>query len=182
MKRDWLLYLVVFSLALNVGTIGFLFYLRHQDRQAAERREEPPPGHMREVWGRLNLTPEQRRLLGTLAPDHRRRMRELRLELQAKRQDLLRLLQMEPLPDWPPVQVKVREISTLQGRLEEEVTRHLLTLQQHLNPEQRRVMAAFMEQRLAGVAGGGRRGKRLGPGKPGGGPECLPPSPPPESR
>ena len=34
MKRNWLLYLVMFSLALNLGTIGALVYFRYQ----------PPPG------------------------------------------------------------------------------------------------------------------------------------------
>ena len=38
MKRDWLLYLVIFSLALNVGTISTFAYLRWKDRQWA-----PPP-------------------------------------------------------------------------------------------------------------------------------------------
>ena len=32
MKRDWLIYLVMFSLALNLGTIGTIVYLRSQDR------------------------------------------------------------------------------------------------------------------------------------------------------
>ena len=29
MKRNWLLYLVIFSLALNLGTIGALVYFRY---------------------------------------------------------------------------------------------------------------------------------------------------------
>ncbi len=33
MKRDWLIYLVMFSLALNLGTIGTIVYLRYQDQQ-----------------------------------------------------------------------------------------------------------------------------------------------------
>lgn len=63
MKRDWLLYLVIFSLALNVGTIGTFAYLRWKDRQWA-----PPPPHsapmpFRKLMGKLQLDRQQRRVL-----------------------------------------------------------------------------------------------------------------------
>ncbi len=177
MKRDWLLYLVVFSLALNAGTIGAVAYLRYQDRQAAREEAGPPP--FRELLGRLNLKPEQRQTLRRLVPEHQRRLREMRQELRAKRQELLNLMKAEPLPAWPAVQGKVREISRLQGQLEEEVVQHLLRLQQHLDAEQRAAMAAFLEQRFAAFPAGrgpGRGGRWRGPGPPGG-PECPPPPP-----
>lgn len=184
MKRDWLLYLVVFSLALNVGTIGAFAYLRYYDRQVVAQEELPPPP-FREFLRRLNLKPEQRQTLRNLVPEHQRRIREMRQELRAKRQELVNLMKAEPLPAWPPVQIKIREISGLQGRMEEEMVQHLFRLQQYLDAEQRAAMAAFMEQRFAAFHGGrgpGRGGRWRGPGPPPGGPECPPASPPPLGR
>ena len=41
MKRNWLIYLVIFSLALNLGTIGTFAYLRHQDQQQQAAARAP---------------------------------------------------------------------------------------------------------------------------------------------
>ena len=41
-KRDWLIYLVMFSLALNLGTIGTIVYLRYQDHQKLAAGPAPP--------------------------------------------------------------------------------------------------------------------------------------------
>jgi Spy/CpxP family protein refolding chaperone len=180
MKRDWLLYLVVFSLALNAGIIGVFAYLRYQDRQAASFREDPPPPPMRELFRRLNLKPEQRQTFRRFGDEHRQRLREMRQELMTRRQELIGLMKADPLPSWPVLQAKVREISAVQGRLEEEVVQHLLKLQQHLDQEQRVAMTAFMERRLAEFQTGRGRGwkGRRGGSRPPGGPEC--PSPPPD--
>jgi Spy/CpxP family protein refolding chaperone len=148
MKRDWLLYLVIFSLALNAGTIGGFAYLRYRDRQAAAVREEPPPLPFREMWRGLNLDQEQRQMLQQLAPEHRRRVWALRGELAEKRRELFTLLKSADTPPWPQVQGKIREVSELQGKLEEEVVQHLLAVQKHLKPEQKEKFATLLEQRL----------------------------------
>jgi Spy/CpxP family protein refolding chaperone len=188
MKRDWLLYLVIFSLALNVGTIGAFTYLRQQDRRKETVvREELPPLPLREIWRRLDLDQEQRRRLREMLPDHRRRVRAWQEELAGKRQELFALLNTEEAPPWPEVQAKIREISELQGKLEEEVVRHLLTMQQQLKPEQRALFVNLLEQRLRPFPFEERRGprrerrgppeeQRRGP-RPG-----FPPSPPPGAR
>lgn len=174
MKRNWLLCLVIFSLALNLGTIGAFAYLRYQDRRDAALRPGPaPPMHLRELWGRLNLDPEQRRDLDHLFPEHRRRVWEQRGLLAQKRQELFELIRGEE-PAWPVVCGKVREISELQGKLEEEVLRFLLDVRKRLKPEQRAAFAGLVERRLMPVLGGmggpcgpGRRGPGRGPG-----PDC----------
>jgi len=176
MKRDWLLYLVIFSLALNLGSIGTFAYLRFQDRRDAAPTKEPLPRHPREFWGRLNLDGGQLQTLRSLMPEHRRRLGDLRLELAQKRQELLALMKKEDAP-WPEIQGKIREISQLQGRLEEEVVRHLLQFQKHLRPEQRTAFLAFVEQRLKFFRGAmGRPSGQPGPGQ---GPGCPPSSPEP---
>ena len=42
MKRDWLIYLLMFSLALNLGTIGTIVYLRYQDHPQVAASPMPP--------------------------------------------------------------------------------------------------------------------------------------------
>jgi Spy/CpxP family protein refolding chaperone len=151
MRRDWLLYLVIFSLALNVGTIGTFTYLRYQDRQgsaASVAKEELPPMPMREMWQRLDLDQEQRRWLDQVVPEHRRRLRALRSDLAEKRRELFGLLKKDTAPDWPTVQSKIREVSDLQGKLEEEIIRHLLTMKEQLKPEQQAIFVELLEQRL----------------------------------
>jgi Spy/CpxP family protein refolding chaperone len=187
MKRDWLLYLVIFSLALNLGTIGTFAYLRYQDRrQAAARveREMPPPLPVGEMWRHLNLDQEQRQHLGRLMPEHLQRVRTLRAELAAKRQELFTLLRTEEPPAWPAIQAKIREISELQGKLEEEVIRHLLEVRNQLKPEQKAAFAHLLEQRWRLFQErhgpmGARRGRHAPEMRRGPGSECPPPHPPP---
>ncbi len=178
MKRDWLLYLVIFSLALNIGAIGTFGYLYYQGRQElAQRQAEAKP--FRPLWGRLNLDEQQRVALKDLLPEHRRRVMELRRELAQKRQELLALIKVEK-PAWPPIAGKIREISNLQGSLEEEVVRFLLEIEGRLRPEQKTEFLKLVEQRVERMGQpfgphGPHRG--MGPGH-GPGPGFGPPGPP----
>ncbi len=157
MKRNWLLYLVIFSLALNLGTISAFFYLRYQDQKMVGLREFKPPLPMRELWRALHLADEQRRALRDLLPDHRRRVLGLREDLARKRLELFELIKGEAPPQ-SAVQGKVQEISSLQGGLEEEMVRFLLEFKKHLQPQQQAAMAELMQQRLCGPPDCGPRG------------------------
>jgi Spy/CpxP family protein refolding chaperone len=179
-KRNWLLYLVIFSLALNFGTIATLVYLRYQDKAQRLSQEIPPPMAMRALWGTLNLDQAQRQAVRGLFPEHRAKVMEVRGELSQKRRELFDLIKAEA-PAMAPVQAKVREISDLQGKLEEELVRFLLEFKKRLKPEQR---AAFLDQvqtrwDKAGPCGpmdgrGPRHGPGHGPGM-GPGPGLVPP-------
>jgi len=183
MKRYWLLYLVIFSLALNLGTISTLVYLRYREPTAGAAKELPPMP-MRELWGALKLEPEQRQALRELFPDHRRRVMEVRLALAQKRQELFDLLQQESPAD-AALKAKVQEISTLQGQLEEEMTRFLLELKKRLKPEQHQAFLKLVQARLERGGLGpphGPRGRHWGRGPGMGmGPGMGPPGPPPPS-
>ena len=191
MKRNWLLYLVIFSLALNFGTIATLVYLRYQDKAQRLSQEIPPPMAMRALWGTLNLDQAQRQAVRGLFPEHRAKVTELRGELYQKRRELFDLIKGEA-PAMTPLQAKVREISDLQGKLEEELVRFLLEFKKRLKPEQHAAFLNQMQTRWDKVLGGpcgplDGRGPRRGPGHhpgmgPGPGPgKCPPPGlgPPP---
>lgn len=178
MKRNWLLYLVIFSLALNVGTVGTFIYLRYQDHTQRTAREMPPPLPLHTLWRSLNLDASQRRALHGLFPEHRDKVRELREGLFKKRQELFGLLTNEP-PDQTAIRAKVREISVLQGQLEEELMRFLLEFKKNLKPEQTTVFLDLVQTRLDKAlrrhcGPGDGRGLRFGQGL-GRGPGMGPP-------
>ena len=153
MKRNFWTYLLVFSLALNLGgvvTFGYLHYHAHREALTGQNPPPPPP---QEIWRTLNLETEQRRVLESLLPEHRRRVRDLRAELAQKRFELFEMLK-EGAAVWPGIQEKVKEVSALQGKLEEEVLRFSLDFQEHLKPEQRTAFITFLERRMPGVQGG----------------------------
>jgi Spy/CpxP family protein refolding chaperone len=158
MRRDWLLYLVIFSLALNLGTIATFTYVRYQDMREAEVKGEPgrSPGH-RELWAGLQLDQEQRAQVRKLRPEHRRRVMSLRRDLARKREELFTLIKGDAV-QWPQIQGKIREISALQEQLEEEVVRFLLDFKQQLKPQQLAAFYELMERRLDHTLGGRGRG------------------------
>ncbi len=172
MRRDWLLYLVIFSLALNVGTIGTFAYLRWQDQQETTSAGEEAPVPFRRMLRELNLDQQQRQTLMSLVPEHRRKVRDLRHELMQQRRELLGLLKQERLPEWPPVQAKIQEIGTLQVRLEEEKVQHLLEVQKNLQPQQRQVLMTNLERKLSHIWS--KHGRHRGPMRPHHGPPGPP--------
>ena len=133
----------------------------------------PLPAPPQEIWKILNLETEQRRVLEGLLPEHRRRVRDLRAELGQKRFELFEMLK-EGAAAWPGIQEKVKEVSVLQGKLEEEVLRFSLAFQEHLKPEQRTAFITFLERRMPNVQGGkGRRSPRWEKGKGAGAPQAV---------
>ena len=172
MKRNWLIYLVIFSLALNLGTIGTIVYLRYQDHRQSFAGSGPPPLPMKSLWRELNLDDSQRQALRHLFPEHHQKVKAVRQELTQKRQELFDLIQADATP-WSAIQAKVQEISTLQGSLEEEMARFMLEFKKNLNPEQHTAFLNLLQTRLGCGPGGvcGPDGRRRGPGRgPGMGP------------
>ena len=179
MKRDWLIYLVMFSLALNLGTIGAIVYLRSQDQQRLTAPPGPPPPMPpRALWRELKLDEAQRQTLRRLFPEHHQKVKALRQELTQKRQELFELMKAESTP-WSAIQAKIREISALQGGLEEEMARFMLEFKKNLNPEQHAAFLTLLQARMgcgpdeACGPDGRRRGPGRGPG-PGMGPRERP--------
>jgi Spy/CpxP family protein refolding chaperone len=182
-KRDWLVYLVIFSLALNLGTIGTFAYLRYQDQQdKAAPHGPPPPLPPHVLWLELRLNNTQRQALRAMSPEHRRRVATVRQELAHKRQELFGLIKADATPD--AIRAKVREISILQGNLEEEMLRFMLAVKKNLNPQQQAAFLAMLQRRLCGPAACGPTGpgfrRHHGPGmRPGMGRMMGPGSEPP---
>ena len=176
MKRNYWICLLVFSLAVNFGGLATFAYMRYQDQASPAEPTQLQP--FREMWGPLNLGPGQKQAMESLLPEHRRRVRDLRAELAQKRFELFEMTK-EGTAAWPAMQEKVREVSALQGKLEEEVLRFSLAFQEHLKPEQRAAFVAFLERRMPTPPGvQGRRSPRwkkdMGTGAPQAGGACSP--------
>lgn len=160
MKRNWLLYVLIFSLALNLGVIGTFAYLHWQKPPQDALPATPPPLPFRKLLGELNLDQQQRQILRAMAPEHWRKVKELQQELLQQRQELFDLIKKDDLPDWPAVQAKIREIGNLQLQLEEEKVHHLMDVQKNLRPEQRQVLLSQLEKRIRCCPEPGR-GRRM---------------------
>jgi Spy/CpxP family protein refolding chaperone len=176
MKRNFWIGLLVFSLALNFGGLATYAYMRYHDQ--ASWRGPAPQKPFQEMWGLLNLEPGQKQALESLLPEHRRRVRDLRAGLAQKRLELFEMAK-EGTEAWPVMQAKVKEVSALQGQLEEEVLRFCLAFQEYLKPEQRTAFITFIDRRMFGVQGGkGRRSPRwkrdMGAGPPQAADPCRP--------
>jgi len=163
MNRNWLLIVLVFSLALNVGAVGTFAYLRYQDRPSAGQPAPLDQGAVTlpEIWSSLDLDQEQQRTMRSLMPEHRRRIMGFRMEMQQKRQELFKLMQTGE-SSWRAIQSKIQEISGLQRKLEEEVVHFVLETQKILKPEQKAAFLKVMEHCLAFRGGG--MGQPCGPG------------------
>jgi Spy/CpxP family protein refolding chaperone len=99
-------------------------------------------------------------------------VRDLRAVLAQKRFELFEMTK-EGTAAWPAIQAKVREVSALQGKLEEEVLRFSLAFQEHLKPEQRAAFITFLEHRMPNAQGNkGRRSPRWERGKGAGAPQA----------
>ena len=150
MKRNFWVGLLVFSLALNLGGLATYAYMHYQDR--GSWREPTQLQRFQGMWGSFNLEPGQKQALDNLLPEHRHRVRGLRDQLSQKRWELCEMAK-EGTRAWPAMQAKVKEVSALQGQLEEEVLRFCLAFQEHLKPEQKAAFITFMERRMANMQG-----------------------------
>jgi hypothetical protein len=75
--------------------------------------------------------------------------------LTQEQRGLLELMKQDS-PSWPEIQGKIKEISFLQTKVEEEAAQLCLEFQRHLRPEQRVVYLKLLERQLRpGRKGGG---------------------------
>lgn len=177
MKRNWLLYLVIFSLALNLGTIGALVYFRSQPSPGFSPMDDGrPPKGLFGFLHSLNLDPEQQKLLEQSFPLHRQQIKTLRQQLHQQRQRLYDLIK-QPQPNEAEIAAQITAINNIQNALEQETARFLLEIKRNLRPEQQEVLLQRVEQRLCGpgMCGPGAEHRR---GRGRGGPRHTPSGPP----
>ena len=157
MKRNWLIYILVCSMGLNMGLIASFPYWRYGGQPGLDLKHPASPLPFGKLTRSLNLEPEQRQIARGLLPAHQQRIGELRLGLAQKRQELFEMLQAGEL-SLSAMQDKIGEISDLQGKLEVEMVQFFLGFRNCLKPEQKIAFMEFMEHHLLAGPGGKGRG------------------------
>jgi Spy/CpxP family protein refolding chaperone len=176
MKKNWLLSMVIFSLALNFGTIGALIYFRLLEKPALSHMARPPEGGLRKLIHSLDLDEQQKQALQPRFPQHLLETMELRRQLAQERVQLFQLLQAEQ-PDEALISAKLKEISEQQNNLENRMVSFILDTKKILRPDQQEQLLQRVGQRLCGPGfcgapnpehrrGRGRCGPRMGPPEP----------------
>ena len=178
MKKNWLVYLVIFSLALNLGTLGAFIYFRLQPPpEPPLMHEGRPPGGFMGFLHSLNLDPEQQKLLKQNFPAHRQQIKELRQQLNQQRQKLYELIN-QAQPNETEIAAQITTINNIQNALEQEMARFLLQVKQNLRPEQQELLLQRVGQRLCGPGFCGRNGGGHGRGMDRCRDRMAPPKPP----
>jgi Spy/CpxP family protein refolding chaperone len=147
MKRDWLLYLVIFSLDLNLGMVGTYVYSRYQEKPESGPPEGKVPGGKGHLFRALSMEPDQKEVFHRLFPPHRQEVSKLRSEIGRQRSELFELLKPAQ-PAEEMITAKIQEISHAQGELEKETVRFLLAIKKTLRPEQQAMLLDLVGQRL----------------------------------
>ncbi|MHB8066664.1 MAG: Spy/CpxP family protein refolding chaperone [Desulfobaccales bacterium] len=160
MKRNWLFYILVCSLGLNMGIVASFAYWRYGGQPGLDLKHQASPLPFGKLTHFLNLEPEQSQIARGLLPAHQQRIGELRLGLAKQRQELLEMLK-EGAPAWPAMQDKIKAISDQQGELEAETVQFILKFRNCLKPEQKIALLEFMEHHLLADQGG--KGRAHGP-------------------
>lgn len=156
MLRQWLKYLLIFSLSINVGGVATFIYSKFINQQTPFVKQEAPPPALKELVTLLNLDPEQREFFQKILSAHRQNVQLRHQERTLKRKELLTLLK-NGNASWPDFQRKLEELRDIQFKGEEDTLRFFLELRQDLKPEQRETCDNFMECRL--LKGRGEKGE-----------------------
>jgi len=156
MSHQWMKYLLILSLSINMGGVATFLYSQFQYQQLSILNQEAPPPALKELVTLLNLDPEQREMFQRIFSGHRQNMQVWHREMGLKRQELFALL-MDGSTTWPDFQEKLKELRDIQAKSEEASLSFFVQLRQQLKPEQQAVCNNYMECRL--LKGQGEKGE-----------------------
>ena len=151
-KNSWATWLLVVSLAFNVGFIvTFLFreYGHHADRQ-----EHGEHSGMRSLHKELGLTESQQEHMEQAKKELLGNIEVSRNELAIQRQVLAELL-AQPQPDPEAISAQLDRISSLQRQVQHEVVEHLLEERELLHGEQQELFNEIIRRRICPHGGHG---------------------------
>lgn len=155
MSKKTLTWLLVFSVILNISTIGTFGYFRWM-----KTGEQKPGSHKRDHRDyfnkQLGLTEAQSDSMGNLRTRFWQEIKPLRGELDQARKELFEILKQDSLND-QKVNVKIDEISEIQKLMQRKTIENFLQHQSILTPEQNKKFIEIMSSRLYfGEPGRGR--------------------------
>jgi len=176
MKEKLIIFLLIFSLTINVAalvTMGYFWGRGEGGGEAVLRRSGESP----RLGSRLSLDKVQQRKMRGMRGSLFEGIKPVRDELEAKREDLVNLLTIED-PDRIVIDQKIGEINNLQSQIQRAVIDSLLREKDFLNPMQQKEYFDVISRRLCpnrffmgrgrgrgmGRGDGSGRGRGLGQG------------------
>jgi len=177
MKEKLIIFLLIFSLTINVAalvTMGYFWGRGEGGGEAVFRRSGESP----RLGSRLSLDKVQQRKMRGMRGSLLEGIKPVRDELEAKREDLVDLLILEE-PDRIVIDQKIGEINSLQSQIQHAVIDSLLREKEFLNPMQQKEYFDVISRRLCpnrffmgrgrgrgmGRGDGSGRGQGLGMGR-----------------
>lgn len=146
MKEKLIIFLLIFSLTINVAalvTMGYFWGRGEGGGEAVFERSGESP----RLGSRLSLDKVQQRKMRGMRGSLFEGIKPVRDELEAKREDLVNLLTTED-PDRMVIDQKIGEINVLQSQIQHAVIDSLLREKEFLNPMQQKEYFDVISRRL----------------------------------
>ena len=146
MKEKLIIFLLIFSLTINVAALVTMGYFWGRGEGGGEAIFERS-GESPRLGSRLSLDKVQQRKMRGMRGSLLKGIKPIRDELEAKREDLVNLLTLEE-PDRSAIDEKIVEINSLQSQVQHAVIDSLLREKEFLNPEQQKEYFDVISRRL----------------------------------
>ncbi len=152
--------LILFSVCLNIGFIGYAGYA-FMDRTIHKKG----PGrfaHIRErVIEEMNLSPGQKREVNLVIDKNMAEMGKIKHRAREKKLALLDLMGVEGTPDPEVVKAQFKEITAMEMELEKMKFQHIARIRKVMEPEQAReffrLLAKYIRERSGHHRGGSEK-------------------------
>ncbi|MDP2689157.1 MAG: periplasmic heavy metal sensor [Deltaproteobacteria bacterium] len=146
MKSRSLKLALILSLLFNFSIIAAVGYFFIKESGCRVSPDRPAKRHAA-LAEKLDLSPEQKKVIAESDARFRNDIEGARKELVAKRERLFTLLK-EDMPDRAAIGTVISDISALQGRIEGHVVEHILNEKAALNKEQQEAYLKLLEKRF----------------------------------
>jgi|Deesub1362B_J571_1020462.scaffolds.fasta_scaffold02161_3 Spy/CpxP family protein refolding chaperone len=143
MKRKLLILGLIFSVAINIGVLGTIGYNWLKEQNHQEYKHSLGNFLCRE----LGLSESQSKEMESLRKSLEPQINKIKKELREKRAQLVNLL-MESDPDQEKINISLKEIGSLQIKLQRIVIYHLLEQKKILSQEQQKKLFSIILERL----------------------------------
>jgi Spy/CpxP family protein refolding chaperone len=145
MRRKWIVYLLTFSLALNVATAAtFVFFWRQSQTLASVSvGQKSIRGFLQEDLG---LTSEKSNQILSQIDRSKQEAAALRALMDSKRSEMIGLLTSTSV-NKDDVREKMEEVSRIQGKIRSAAVTTVITILESLPPESRDRFRAYLQAR-----------------------------------
>lgn len=147
MKRNILVLALIFSVAVNIGILGSVGYHWLKKKGGERHHQEAQHSPLGFLAKELRLSPSQIREIESLRKSLEPKLEEIREKLREKRAQLVNMLK-EPEHDSAKINLLIKEIESLQTKLQKIAINHLLQEKKILTPEQQEKFFSIVSKRL----------------------------------